>query len=220
MKTVAIITAAGHGKRMGRPKQFIEIGGKPMLEWTLAAFEKAKTIDEIILVVNKEDIPKGKKFKFSKLKKVVAGGEERQVSVANGLEALPADAEIIAVHDGARPFISAEIIESTVNEAKRSGAAVVGVPIKDTVKKATSDERRVTETIDRSELWAAQTPQVFRKDIILKAYQNSEKVTDDSMLVEKTGQPVTMVMGSYQNIKVTTPEDLEIALKFLKGVSR
>jgi 2-C-methyl-D-erythritol 4-phosphate cytidylyltransferase len=218
MKTIAIITAAGSGKRMGRPKQFIEIGGKPMLEWTIAAFENAKVIDEIILVVNKEDVPKGKEFNFSKLKKVVAGGAERRVSVANGLRELPADAEIVAVHDGARPLITPQIIEKAVAEAKKSGAVVVGVPIRDTVKRATRDEGRVTETIDRSELWAAQTPQVFRKDIILKAYQNNDTVTDDAMLVEKMGVTVTMVMGSYQNIKVTTPEDLEVVEKFLKGV--
>ncbi len=221
MKTVAIITAAGYGKRMGRPKQFLEIGGKPVLEWTIAAFDKTEVIDEIILVVNKEDVDKAKTFKYSKIKQVVAGGEERQGSVNNGLKMVADDTDIIAIHDGARPFISPEIIEKAVSEAKASGAVVVGVPVCDTIKRVTGNELRVTGTVDRSDLWRAQTPQVFKKDIILKAYRCLDKVTDDAMLVEKMGIPVKMVMGSYRNFKITIPDDLAIAEKMIKeGVTQ
>jgi 2-C-methyl-D-erythritol 4-phosphate cytidylyltransferase len=223
MKIVVIITAAGYGKRMGRPKQFIEIGGKPLLEWTISVFENTKVIDEIILVVNKEDVQKGKNFKYSKLRHVVAGGEERQISVNNGLKKIADDTEIVAIHDGARPFITVDIIERAVSEAKRSGAVVVGVPVCDTVKKVDRPTSKVKVTLNRDELWAAQTPQVFRKDLILKAYQegaDKHRVTDDAMLVEKMGQPVKMVMGSYLNKKITTPEDLEMADKLLSGRAR
>ncbi|MFH1576253.1 MAG: 2-C-methyl-D-erythritol 4-phosphate cytidylyltransferase [Candidatus Margulisiibacteriota bacterium] len=220
MKTVAIITAAGYGRRMGQPKQFLEIEGKPILARTIAVFEQTKIIDEIIVVVNQEDVERVKKFKYKKLKQVVAGGKERQDSVYNGLRALPADTEIVAIHDGARPFISPEIIEQAVDEALEVGAVVVGVPVKDTIKKVASSQ--VVSSQDRNELWAAQTPQVFKKDIILKAYeaQAQAQVTDDAMLVEKLGIPVKMVLGSYQNIKITTPSDLQMAQGILKGGKR
>ncbi|MBU0672826.1 MAG: 2-C-methyl-D-erythritol 4-phosphate cytidylyltransferase [Candidatus Margulisbacteria bacterium] len=220
MKTVAIITAAGYGRRMGQPKQFLEIEGKPILARTIAVFEQTKIIDEIIVVVNQEDVERVKKFKYKKLKQVVAGGKERQDSVYNGLRALPADTEIVAIHDGARPFISPEIIEQSVDEALEVGAVVVGVPVKDTIKKVASSQ--VVSSQDRNELWAAQTPQVFKKDIILKAYeaQAQAQVTDDAMLVEKLGIPVKMVLGSYQNIKITTPSDLQMAQGILKGGKR
>ena len=221
MKTVAIITAAGSGKRMGEPKQFLKIGGKPMLLRTISVFEKSGAIDEIIVVVNKEEIEKVNKLKSKKIKQIIAGGKERQDSVFNGLSALPDDAEIVAIHDGARPFVTEEIIEEAVEEAKTSGAAVAGVPLKDTIKEIKNDKLKMTngghiilKTINRESLWAAQTPQVFRKEIILKAYaQGKDKyqATDDAMLVEKMGEKVKMVMGSYQNLKITTPEDLIIA---------
>jgi 2-C-methyl-D-erythritol 4-phosphate cytidylyltransferase len=248
MKAVVIITAAGYGKRMGKPKQFLEIAGKSMLERTISVFENTEVISEIILVVNREDIERAKKIKFSKLKQIVAGGKERQDSVFNGLKALPDDAKIVAIHDGARPFITIKIIEKAVEEAQKSGAAVVGVPVKDTIKEIkndksfdralrpaqgsteqsrgaqdklqmTNDGRIVFKTIDRESLWAAQTPQVFKKEIILKAYEQGKdkyQVTDDSMLVEKMGVEVKMVMGSYQNLKITTPEDLKIAEGILR----
>jgi 2-C-methyl-D-erythritol 4-phosphate cytidylyltransferase len=226
MKTVAIITASGYGKRMGRPKQFIGIGGKPILEWTLSVFEEAKAVDEIILVVNKEDIEQAKEFKLSKLRQIVGGGKERQDSVYKGLKALPEDAEIVAIHDGARPFVTSEIIDKAVSEAKAFGAVVVGVPVSDTIKQIKNEKLKmknegaiIEKTIDRSLMWRAQTPQIFKKDIILKAYQEGRgkhQVTDDAMLVEKLVIPVKMVMGSYQNIKITTPEDLVVAEGILK----
>ncbi|MBU1027246.1 MAG: 2-C-methyl-D-erythritol 4-phosphate cytidylyltransferase [Candidatus Margulisbacteria bacterium] len=220
MKTVAIITAAGFGKRMGQPKQFIELAGKSILERTLSVFDNCKLIDSIILVVNQEDVERAKKFKFEKLEQVVAGGKERQDSVSNGLKVLAKEVEIVVIHDGARPFVTLEIIENSVRETEKAGAVVVGVPVKDTIKEVGElSGSRVAGTLDRQKLWAAQTPQVFKKDIILQAYSDGAtrcQVTDDAMLVEKLGVPVKMVMGSYRNIKITTPEDLLIARAFLK----
>lgn len=213
MKTVAIITAAGQGKRMGSPKQFIKIGGRPMLWWTLSVFQKTKAIDEIILVVNAEEKNQTKGFKFSKIKKVVAGGRERQDSVNNGLKALPENTEIVVIHDGARPLVTAGMIEAAIHQAKKHGAAVVGVPVKDTIKLVNPKPGTVNRTLQRDRVWAAQTPQVFKRDLIMRAYQKygKQKVTDDAMLVEKMGKPVKMLMGSYLNLKITTPDDLLLA---------
>ena len=221
MKTIAIITAAGYGKRMGKPKQFLEIYGKPILERTISVFEQAKIIDEIIVVVNEEDVARVKKS--GKVRQVISGGRKRQDSVFNALNVLPEDVEIVAIHDGARPFVTPEIIEQAVSEAIKVGAVVVGVPVKDTIKSVRSSGLGVRSTLNRNELWAAQTPQVFKKDIILKAYQDGKdkfQVTDDAMLVEKMGKPVKMVMGSYQNIKITTPEDLIVAQGILRLARR
>ena len=227
MKSVAIISAGGAGSRMGGPKQFLKIAGKSMLEWTLQAFEETQMVDEIILVVNQENIKQAEEFKFSKLKKIVAAGAQRQLSVLNGLKVLPADCEIVLIHDGARPLIKPELIEQSIKEAQEFGAVVVGVPVKDTIK-MTNDKLQMTnegtiilKTLDRSNLWAAQTPQVFKKEIILKAYNQFSgqyQVTDDAMLVEKLGVAVKMIMGSYQNIKLTTLEDLKMAEEFMKEV--
>jgi len=220
MSTVAIISAAGLSKRMGQPKLFLDLGGQTVLERTLVVFQATKVIDEIILVVNQEDVERSKKLSFSKIKQVIIGGQERQDSVCNGLKALPTEADIVAVHDGARPLVTPAIVERAVAEAKKTGAAVVGMPVKDTIKQITNDELRMTnegitilKTLERKQLWQAQTPQVFKKDILLKAYEAKGivKATDDAMLVEKLGHKVTMVLGSYANIKITTPEDLIFA---------
>ena len=214
MKTVAIIVAAGYGKRMGKPKQFLEIGGKPMLERTLSVFEKARIIDGIILVVNEEDVGRAKKISFAKLKKVVTGGEKRKDSVYEGLKAVPPAAKIVAIHDGARPFVTSEMIEAAVAEAEVFGAAVVGVPLTDTIKKVDGVKLEVESSLDRQELWAAQTPQAFKTDIIMRAYEQGRakhEVTDDATLVEKMGTKVKMVMGSPLNMKITRPDDLWVA---------
>ncbi len=219
MKTIAIIVAGGKGKRMGRPKQFLKIAGKPMLWLTLLAFQACKEVDGIIVVVSNEDIPKVKRFKFNKILAIVAGGKERQDSVYNGLKALPNDTEIVAIHDGARPFIAPNTVTKAVEAAKRWGAVVVGVPMKDTIKVVGSRELIVGSTLKREELWSAQTPQIFRKEVLLKAYKkgyNKYSVTDDATLVERLGIPVRMVMGDYSNLKITTPEDLLVADQILK----
>lgn len=217
MKVIAIIVAGGRGKRMGRDKQFLPIAGRPMLSWTVDAFAKAKIVDGIILVVARHNLAKARKIRSKKILAVVESGPERQDSVQNGLKALPASAEIVLIHDGARPAVSEAIISASVKAAQRHGAAVVGVPVKDTVKRVTGDGQRIKETLNRQELWAAQTPQTFQASTILNAYAKIKGLcTDDSMVVELAGLPVVMVMGSYQNIKVTTPEDLDYIAKVLK----
>ena len=210
MKTVAIIVAGGQGKRMGKPKQFLKIVGRPMLEWALSAFQKAKVIDGIILVVEESELSKSKHFHYSKLLKVVAGGKERQDSVKNGLKELPATTAIVVIHDGARPAVTPFLIEQSVKAARKYGAAIIGVPAKDTIKEI-NNSMFIKRTVDRSKLWQAQTPQTFRASIIRKAYTKIRgKITDDAMPVEKLNIPVKMIMGSYENLKMTTPEDLKI----------
>jgi len=188
-----------------------------MLWWTLSVFQKTKAIDEIILVVNAEEKIHTKGLKFSKIKKIVAGGRERQASVYNGLKALPENTGIVVIHDGARPFVSPAMIEAAIEQAKKHGAVVVGVPVKDTIKLVNPKTKTVIRTLPRDRVWAAQTPQVFKRDLIMKAYQKygKQKVTDDAMLVEKMGKQVKMLIGSYLNLKITTPEDLLLAEAFL-----
>jgi len=189
-----------------------------MLWWTLSVFQKTKSVRGIILVVNAGDIKKLKNFRFSKIIKVVSGSEERQDSVYNGLKALPDEADLVIIHDGARPFVTSVVIEAAIRQARKKGAIVVGVPVKDTIKRVKPKSLTVNKTVDRDEIWAAQTPQVFKKDLIMLAYQKygMEKVTDDAMLVEKLGKPVEMLMGSYLNLKVTSPDDLVLAEAILR----
>lgn len=211
LKTIALIVAGGRGRRMGKDKQFLRIAGKPMLGWTVAAFQKNRLIDGIILVVSRNNLMKAKRMRLSKMIAVVESGAERQDSVRNGLAALPASADIVVIHDGARPGISQETITRSITVARQHGAALVGVPVKDTIKRVQSPRSKVKETVDRKELWAAQTPQTFKVEIIKDVYERIKgKFTDDAGLVEKAGRPVKMVRGSYENLKVTTPEDIKI----------
>ncbi len=217
MKNIAIIVAGGKGKRLGGPKQFLKIAGQPMLAWTVEAFQKTKAIDGIILVVAKEQLKLARALRYSKIIEVVAGGKERTDSVRNGLKELPLSAEIVAIHDGARPMVTPDIIAKSIKLAKRVRAVVVGVPVKDTIKEVWTldpvQRRGGLRTLDRTKLWAAQTPQVFAAQLIGRAYRGSvgREATDDSMLVEKMGKPVSLMKGSYENFKVTTPEDLRLA---------
>lgn len=226
MKIIAIIVAGGKGKRMGKPKQFLKIAGRPMLEWTLSAFQKSEIVDGIVLVVAKGQMGAAKKLRFSKTIKIVEGGSERQDSVRKGLAVLPEGTEIVAIHDGARPAVTVSIIEKSIRAARRFGAAIVGVPLKDTIKQTTNTKKQTTNntktsiinTLNRERLWAAQTPQVFRKEIILRAYRKScAGATDDAMRVERMGIPVKIVIGDYENLKVTTPEDLQIMETILRN---
>jgi len=202
---------------MGRPKQFLTIAGRPMLAWTLSAFQKSKAIDGIILVVDREQLFSAKKLNQKKVIGIAAGGKERQDSVRNGLALLPPSTKIVAIHDGARPAITPQVIEKSIKEAKKFGAVVVGVPVTDTIKTVDRRPSTVDRTLNRAELWAAQTPQTFRAEIIKKAYAKLRgSVTDDAMAVEKLGISVKMVLGSYSNLKVTTPEDLKIMEAIIK----
>lgn len=224
-KCTAIVLAAGQGKRMGTKvqKQYLELGGKPVLYYSLRAFEESPLIDEVILVVGDEQEAycRGEiveKYHFAKINAIVQGGAERYHSVWNGLQKV--EDGFVFIHDGARPFVNEEIICRAYEEVKACDACVVGVPVKDTIK--VSDENGfVKDTPDRRTLWMIQTPQVFQTALVKEAYQKlmnqkEIQVTDDAMVVERMlGRKVKLVMGSYENIKITTPEDLEIATTFL-----
>jgi len=217
----AIIVAAGKGSRMNMNlnKVFIEICGKPVLARTLEVFEDCSLVDEIILVVNKEDIVYCKQdildaYDIQKVKTIVAGGEERQQSVYNGLAEVSENCDIVLVHDGARPFIRNEQIVSSIHDAWKFGASCVAVPSKDTLKIAEQGEF-VKETLDRSAVWSVQTPQTFKYELLMeaheKAYKDNFMGTDDAVLVERLGWKIKLTMGSYENIKITTKEDLIFA---------
>lgn len=220
-KICALIAAAGKGSRMNtdKNKQYIEIGDKPILARTIAAFEACSRVDEIILAVNGKDIVYCKQeivdvYGFRKVTAIVAGGDTRQASVYNGLLQLEESCGIVLIHDGARPFISGDSIIESIETAWEFGAACVAVPVKDTIKSA-DESNIVCETLDRSRLWSIQTPQTFRYGLILeahkKALEDGFSGTDDAMLVERLGHPLRLVYGTYYNIKITTEEDLVMA---------
>lgn len=221
-----IVAAAGMSNRMGSKinKQFIAIDNKPILAHTLEKFEKCKYIDEIIVVSKEEEVEYCrkeivKKYGFKKVTNIVRGGKERQDSIYNGILALNERTDIVLTHDGARPFVKIESIEDGIRGVIDYGACVIGVPVKDTIK-AIDNNNNVHHTPKRDLLWGAQTPQCFWADILKKGYEFASEEgiigTDDSSLVEKLGHPIKMIMGSYDNIKITTPEDLIIADSLLK----
>jgi 2-C-methyl-D-erythritol 4-phosphate cytidylyltransferase len=227
MKTVAIIPAAGSSKRMQNniSKQYLLLDGIPVLAHTLGIFQRSPEIDEIFLIVPKRDIKFAhdgiaERYGISKVSKILAGGKERQDSVRNGIDALGSDHDIVVIHDGVRPFISEELVHSAILEASRVRAVTVGVPVKDTVK---SIDRHgiVVETLNRNHLWLTQTPQAFEREIIREAYEAAYRDnfygTDDASLVERMGVKVTMIRGSYDNIKITTKDDVMLAEILTKG---
>ncbi len=218
MTCAALVTAAGIGTRMGTdlPKQYLDLHGMPVLARTLLAFERHPLVDRIVLTVPPGDEQRCRDlvlspFKWSKISEVVKGGASRQESVYNGLRNLE-ETEIVAIHDGVRPLVSSETITATIDAARLSGAAVACVPIRETVKRQVGPH---VETIPRVDLWLAHTPQAFRTSLILEAHrralQDGFNGTDDSSLVERMGHPVTIVLDSEDNLKITTPEDLERA---------
>ena len=227
-KCTAIVLAAGQGKRMGTKvqKQYLEISGKPVLFYSLDVFQKSDMIDDIILVVgeNQEEYCREEiieKFHITKVRKIVKGGTERYHSVWNGLQEVAEDGYVF-IHDGARPFVTEEILSRAYETVQREKACVVGMPVKDTIKIA-DKEGFAKETPNRSLVWMVQTPQVFETFLIKNAYsllmeQEIIQVTDDAMVVETMlRKKVKLVEGSYENIKITTPEDLKIA-EVLVGV--
>lgn len=218
-----LIAAAGMSNRMGCTvnKQFINLGNKPVLVHTMEKFQKSNLIDEIVIIAREDEVEYCKKnivekYNFNKVTKVIKGGKERQDSIYNGLMSMNTKTDIIVSHDGARPFVTEKMIRDSIDEAKKVGAAVVGVPVTDTIKMLKDqDGSMIDYTPKRSLLWSAQTPQVFRKEILIEAYEkalNDDVLgTDDSYLVERIGHKVSMVEGSYSNIKLTTPEDIILA---------
>ena len=227
MKTVAIIPAAGAGVRMGTgvAKQFMDLEGRPLLTVTLENFERCSAVESVVLVVPRDSVSYCKKeiggrYRLSKVGQVIPGGERRQDSVRLGLEAVRPPCELVLIHDGVRPFVSPEFIARMIKEAARTRAVVPGLRVKETVKEVAPDGR-VVATPDRRNLWLVQTPQAFRYDDILTAHRRAveedwEESTDDALLLERMGIPITVVEGLEENIKITTPHDLELARFFLR----
>jgi len=226
MKADAVIVSAGKGLRFmeGKKKQFTSLGGKPILAHTLEKFETCPLIRSTHLVVSQEDMDYClkeiiEKNKFQKVSKIVPGGKRRQESVKNGIDALPKDTDIVAIHDGVRPFVTKAMIEDSIHSAGRYGAVILAMPVKETIKISNSDGT-VLKTLDRESLWQIQTPQTFQINIIKEAYYRATEDgfigTDDASLVERLGVKVHILPGSYTNIKITTLEDLLLANLFLE----
>ncbi len=210
----AVVVAAGRSLRLGQDKLFVELAGRPVLAWSLAAFEACADVSSIALVVNESNDAAGRNLVaacgFAKVRAVCLGGIRRQDSVLAGLLAL-GHRDWVAVHDGARPLVTPDLIARGLAAARRTGAAIPGVPLKDTVKVVSGDEC-VAETPERARLRGIQTPQVFCYDLLLEAYRRATtEVTDDAALLEAFGHPVVVYPGEYDNLKITTADDLAIA---------
>ncbi len=225
LKTAAVIVAGGVGSRMNSdiPKQFTEVLGKPVIAYTINSLSKCAGIDEIVIVtlpdylVFCKDVADA--FGFKKVTKIVCGGSSRQESVYNGLKEVSDNMDLIAIHDGVRPLIDPDTVDKCIKAAYKHGCAAVGVKMKDTVKVVDSDGF-IEYTADRETLWQVQTPQIFRRDLIFSlhgaAANGNLNATDDCMLAERAGYKVKIVEGKYENIKITTPQDIHI-MKGLLG---
>jgi 2-C-methyl-D-erythritol 4-phosphate cytidylyltransferase len=213
-KVGAIIVAAGSSSRIGVDKIFIDLSGRPVLAWSVAICQSSALIDRIIIVLSENKIEDGKSLvarsSWSKVVEVCKGGKRRQDSVYQGLTRLR-DSDWIVIHDGARPFLTGELIKTGLEAVRETGAAIAAIPAYDTIK-LSRDNRIVESTLDRKSIWLAQTPQLFRTDIIVEAYNRlNGEITDDAEAVEKIGVKVKLFEGSYRNIKLTTVEDLDLA---------
>lgn len=216
-----IIVAAGNSTRMGANKQFMEITGVPVIARTLMAFENSSVVSRIILVAKADDIFELQRLKtkycISKVSDIVCGGSCRQESVLNGFKRLSDDEKEVLIHDGARPLVTEEIIASVTTALNDYSAAACGVRVKDTLKQV-DESGKIIKTIDRSSVFAVQTPQGVKKEEYLSAVENVDlsAVTDDMSIMELAGYTCLMTEGSYKNIKITTPEDIALAENFLK----
>ena len=228
----AIIAAAGFGVRMGQktPKPYLTLAGKPILAHTLEVFEKAKEIREVVVVVHPDELENCQEnviapFGFKKVLRLVPGGKERQDSVYHALKTLQReeDLEIILVHDGVRPFITQEQISRVIQGARQHGAAILGIPAQDTLKRVDS-QGRVIQTLERRDIWQIQTPQAFQAPLLwrafVEAYSRNFYGTDEASLLEELNLPVTVIPGSPLNLKITTREDLELAEAMLPLVRK
>lgn len=220
-----IVVAAGKSERVGKDvdKAFLSLGNKPVIAYSLQAFEKCHDIDSVVLVVRKDRVESARAmvslFGYSKVTRIVAGGAKRQISVANGLAMVSPETSVVTVHDGARPCVTPELISETIKSAKRYGSGVAGIKITDTVKYVDAGIT-VTKTIDRSKLWAVQTPQSFKLDLLEKAFAAVKKkgitVTDEAQAVELVVNDVKLVSSIASNIKITNADDLVLAAALLK----
>jgi 2-C-methyl-D-erythritol 4-phosphate cytidylyltransferase len=220
MKLVsAIVVAAGEGLRFKSKasKPLVILNSKPIIIHSLAAFSRLPQVKEIIVVANRRNYPaiirNIRKFRIKKISRIVYGGLRRQDSVYNGLKAVNPALDLILIHDAARPFADRKLISAVIKQAGLHGAAISAVRVKPTIKESAESSPVVRRTLKRNLLWEAQTPQVFERSLLLKAYKkfNRTDFTDDAGLVERLGKQVRIVEGSYKNIKITTPEDLTIA---------
>ncbi len=216
-----LIPAAGQGKRMETSvkKPYLPLADKPILSHTIDQFEQNSVIDEIIVIVDESDLGTCNEvvispFRFRKVRELVAGGETRQISVFNGIQALSSDVDFVVIHDGVRPFINDDIMFRCLEATAEYGASVAAVPVKETIKVANRG-LFIDHTPERNLLWRVQTPQVFRYSLLVEAHNKAIKdglsAPDDATLIEKLGHPVKIVMGSYRNVKLTTPDDLLLA---------
>ncbi|GJL56847.1 MAG: 2-C-methyl-D-erythritol 4-phosphate cytidylyltransferase [Nitrospirales bacterium] len=219
-RVAAVVPAAGRGVRMGgsTPKQFLSLGDVPLVVHSLRTLDAVEAISEVIVVIPEADRQYCQeavvdRFHIQKVTQIVSGGRRRQDSVRHGMLALKTKPDVVVVHDGVRPFVSREIVEQAIVTAQTQGAALVAIPMKDTVKRV-NEQGRVEATLARKQLWLAQTPQVFRYSWLVEAHAMAEAknldVTDDAGLVEQLGYPVTIVQGSAFNIKITRPEDIAL----------
>lgn len=226
LKTAVIIPAAGSGKRMGGgiPKQYGKLGGMSILARTVKAFTDTKEIHQIMIVTNEDYLDRCRRELqdlglMSKVSAILTGGQERQDSIYQAIRHLPQDVDLVLVHDGVRPFVTGDVIRRTIEAAKRYGAAVAAVPVKDTIKMV--EESFFTRTLDRKRLYSVQTPQGFRRNILEQAYEEAYRKnyygTDDAFLVEKLGGKVYVVKGDYNNIKITTMEDIVFGEAIIDG---
>jgi 2-C-methyl-D-erythritol 4-phosphate cytidylyltransferase len=224
-RNLAVIVASGLGKRMNSemPKQFLELLGKPMLAWTISCFERCRLIDEIIIVVPEDYLAYTSqsivdKYHFHKIHKLIGGGETRQESVLAGLTACPRTTDKVAIHDGVRPIVRDTMIERLIETATETMGVIPGVQAKETIKQV--DDKMMSHTLPRENIYLAQTPQVFHFPAIFeihrKAAEEEFEASDDAMLAEQYGHPVMVAEGYYDNIKITTPEDLILAAEILK----
>jgi 2-C-methyl-D-erythritol 4-phosphate cytidylyltransferase len=226
MKVSAIIPVAGQGKRFSSsiPKQYLEIDGQSIVAITIQKVLSISTNLKGVVVVAKTEIERTASLLstiegFKENFKIVIGGSERQDSVYNGLINLDADSDIVMVHDGVRPLVSREILVESIRVANETGACIAAVPVKDTLKR--TQDQKIIETISRSNLWNAQTPQTFKYPILVQAHQKAKAdnfyATDEAALVERMGYPVSIINGDYRNIKITTVEDFEMVHMIIKG---
>ena len=226
-RVAAVIVAAGSSQRMqGINKTWAMLGAKPLLAHSICVFEESGLIDDLVVVLAQDALLDGKQLHEQEGWRTICamcpGGARRRDSVLAGLEALSPAPDYVLIHDGARPFITSTLIERGLAAARQHGAATAAVPVKDTIKRAGPDGL-VLETLDRSALWSIQTPQVFAYDLILSAHRSIDHTwdaTDDAALVERVGHPVALFMGAYENIKITTPDDLLIAEMMLKRLPK
>ncbi len=228
INTAAIIIAGGLGKRFDGtgdtlPKQFIPLSGKPVIAYSILSFESSKLINEIVIVVPENWVEYTKteivdKFDIKKVSKVISGGDERQDSVEIGLRALSKTPSIVAVHDGVRPLVTVQTIDEVITQAEKTGGAIAAIPATDTIKKS-NPEHIIENTLRREDIWFAQTPQAFRYEILKEAFEKATEDsylgTDEAELVERLGKEIKLVKSSKYNIKITTPEDLELGERFL-----